>query len=171
MSVHLEQLEARVGQWVAGAEQRLAGRGDRLAGVIFGGGASLVLTIAALLTPDPHGFGTHRQLGLGACTMMQLTNWPCPMCGMTTTFTLFAHLRPVDAVLNQPFGGVLFPATVAMAVLGVVDIVTGRGALRAGLAWVQRRERTWAGILLFGMLGGWIYKCVALHPEAFHALW
>lgn len=171
MNARLDALEARVGAWFAELDRRLAGRGDRIAGVLFGGGASLVIGIAMMLTPDAHGYGTHQQLGLGACTMMQLTNWPCPMCGMTTTFTLFAHARPIDAVVNQPFGLVLFPATVAVAALGLVDIVAARGALRAGLSWVQRRERTWAGVLLFGMLGGWIYKCVAMHPGAFHAPW
>jgi hypothetical protein len=154
-----------LGAWLSGGRPGVA---DRAAGLFFGGGASVVLGIAMHLTPDPHGFGTHRQLGLGACTMLQLTGWPCPMCGMTTTFTLFAHLRPLDAVVNQPFGLVLFPVTVAVALLGCADVLLGRGALRAALHKVQRNERAWAAMLLFGMIGGWLYKCVRMHPEVFH---
>ena len=152
-------------QWINTAPP---GRADRAAGLFFGGGSGIIIAIAMYLTPDPHGFGTHRQLGLGACTMLQVTGWPCPMCGMTTTFTLFAHLRPIDALFNQPFGVILFPVTVAVAVLGAMDVILGRGALRSALKGVQRRERTWAGVLLFGMIGGWLYKCVTLHPAVFH---
>lgn len=143
---------------------------DRVAGLLLGGGALGVLGLAMYLTPDPNGFGTHRQLGLGGCTMLTLTGWPCPMCGMTTTFTLFAHLRPLEATLNQPFGLVLFPLTCALAALGLADAVTAQGALRGALKWIQRRERFWAGVLLFGMIGGWVYKCVRMHPDLLSVL-
>lgn len=42
--------------------------------------------------------------------------YPCPMCGMTTTFALMEHLRPLDAALKLPFGVVLFSLTVAASV-------------------------------------------------------
>ena len=163
----LDQISAKVEQVAERVENAPPGIMDRVAGLVLGGGSLAVIAIATQLTPDPNGFGTHRQLGLGACTMMSLTGWPCPMCGMTTTFTLFAHLRPLDALLNQPFGLVLFPVTCVLAGLGITDVLTGRGALRSGLRWIQRRERMWAGVLLFGMIGGWIYKCIRMHPEAF----
>lgn len=162
-----DQLSAKVNQVADHVENAPPGVMDRVAGLILGGGGLGVIGLAMYLTPDPNGFGTHRQLGLGACTMLAVTGWPCPMCGMTTTFTLFAHGRLLDAMVNQPFGGVLFPATVALAVLGSIDMLTGRGALRGALKRVQRRERMWAGILLFGMLGGWLYKCVRMHPALF----
>lgn len=170
MTEVLRTVTDKVQTLVDRASQLPIGGADRVAGVFFGGGAGLVLGIAMHLTPDPHGFGTHRQLGLGACTMLQITGWPCPMCGMTTTFSLFAHLRPMEAIANQPFGVVLFPVTVVLAALGAIDVLLGRGALRAALSKVQRNERAWAGVLLFGMIGGWLYKCVRMHPEAFHLL-
>ncbi len=163
----LDEISSKVNEIADRVENAPPGIADRVAGFVLGGGAIAVLGIAMHLTPDPNGYGTHRQLGLGACTMMSLTGWPCPMCGMTTTFTLFAHGRLLEAMVNQPFGTVLFPATVAMALLGLVDAATGRGAQRGALRWIQRRERMWAGILLFGMIGGWIYKCVRMHPEVF----
>ncbi len=167
----LDQIGEKVNDIAERVENAPPGIMDRIAGGLLGGGALTVIGIANQLTPDPNGYGTHRQLGLGACTMLSLTGWPCPMCGMTTTFTLFAHLRPVDAILNQPFGTVLFPITCAMAGIGMVDLFTGRGALRGALKWIQRRERLWAGVLLFGMLGGWLYKCVKMHPEVFGLHW
>jgi len=166
----LDEISAKVNAVADRVENAPPGIADRVAGLALGGGASAVIAIAMYLTPDPHGFGTHRQLGLGACTMLSVTGWPCPMCGMTTTFTLFGHGRVLEAIVNQPFGLVLFPATVMLAVLGLADLFTGRGVLRAALKRIQRRERLWAGVLLFGMIGGWIYKCVRMHPEAFGSL-
>lgn len=161
----LDQISAKVNQVADRVENAPPGIADRVAGLVLGGGALSVIGIAMYLTPDPNGFGTHQQLGLGGCTMLTITGWPCPMCGMTTTFTLFGHGQILNAVANQPFGAVLFPTTVIMALLGVVDLFTGRGVLRGSLRWVQGRERLWAGILLFGMLGGWIYKSLRMHPE------
>lgn len=142
-------------------------RKARMVGLMTAGPAWAVLLIAAWLTPAAEGFGTHRQLGLGGCTMLTVTGWPCPMCGMTTTFALFAHFRPVEAVLNQPFGAVLFPATVIAAVVGAWDVLTGRGLGSRVFDWVTRRERFWAMFLLIGMGLGWVYKMVRMHPEVF----
>ncbi len=39
----------------------------------------------------PRRIGTHRQLGMPPCSFLVLTNWPCPSCGMTTSFSLLVH--------------------------------------------------------------------------------
>jgi Protein of unknown function (DUF2752) len=131
---------------------------DRLVGVALLAPSATVLGIAGWLTPDPSGMGTHQQLGLGGCTVLTLTGWPCPMCGMTTTFSHLAHFHLIDGFLNQPFGLILFGATVVMAVMGLLDLVSpGRRWLQA-LRLVDRHETLVAGILLFGMIGGWTYK-------------
>jgi hypothetical protein len=138
---------------------------NRAVGLALAAPSGAVLGIARWLDPSPKGYGTHLQLGLGECTMMHLTGYPCPMCGMTTAFSLYADLRPVDAFLNQPFGLVLFTATLLAFIIGVSDLITGRGLWRRALAAVDRRESLVAGVLLVGMLVGWIYKVIALHPE------
>ena len=66
-------------------------------------GLGVVFALAALLEPSPVGHGTHTQLGLGSCSFLVATGYPCPMCGATTSFALMAHLRPFEALINQPF--------------------------------------------------------------------
>jgi hypothetical protein len=144
-----------------------AQRRTRVLGAAVGMACAGVLAVAAWLTPDPDGFGTHLQLGLAPCTMLQWTGWPCPMCGMTTTFALLAHGRLVDGALNQPFGVVLFSMTGVLAVAGLTDAATGRGWL-TGLAMRALPHELKVGIgLLSGLAAGWMYKCVQLHPEIF----
>jgi hypothetical protein len=155
-----DRLNAWSNQFPAAASNRFVGAAIALP-------STTVLGIATWLTPSEKGFGTHTQLGLGDCIMMQLTEWPCPMCGMTTTFTLMAHLRPVDAFFTQPFGVVLFSATVIAAVAGVFDLVTGKSAIGRLLGWIGTREQLLAVGLLTGMFGGWLYKAAALHPHVF----
>ena len=151
-----------IGKWV---DARPAAPTNRMIGLMIGTPAWIVLGLASWLTPSPKGYGTHLQLGLGECTMLHITGYPCPMCGMTTTFTLFAHLRFLDALLNQPFGIVLFSATVAAAAIGVADLLSGKGYWRSALSWVDKREQRIATVLLVGMFSGWIYKVFLMHPE------
>lgn len=141
--------------WIGGKPRRWV---DRLVGLALFLPSGAVLAIAARLHPDPSGMGTHRQLGLSPCTFLSFTGYPCPMCGMTTTFSLYAHFHPLRAFANQPFGLVLFAATVGAAVLGALELVAPRGRWRAVLRWVDRHELLVAGILLVGMIVGWIYK-------------
>ncbi|MEW4453978.1 DUF2752 domain-containing protein [Bremerella sp. JC817] len=53
------------------------------------GGAVLavLLATAAWLSPSAQGLGTHQQLGLPPCTLVQLTGTRCPSCGMTTSWS------------------------------------------------------------------------------------
>lgn len=67
-----------------------------------------VIAVAAGLTPSSAGAGTHTQLGLPACGFLSRTGWPCPSCGLTTSFALAARGRFGDAAFVQPFGFLLF---------------------------------------------------------------
>jgi hypothetical protein len=137
----------------------------RVRGAVFALPSSSVLCIAAVLTPAAAGVGTHRQLGLAPCTMLAATGWPCPMCGMTTTFALLAHLRPVDALLNQPFGPVLFALTCVAAAVGWIDLLAAPDVIGRMFRWLRPREARVAWGLLAGMMGGWLYKAATMHPE------
>lgn len=144
-----------------------ASTSNRVAGLFVALPTSIVLGLASWLTPAPEGVGTHQQLGMAGCTMLTFTGWPCPMCGMTTTFTHLAHFHPWEAAVTQPFGLVLFAFTVVFAVAGWADVVTGRGVVQGVLDRVLRRERLVASLLLAGMLLGWLYKSMRMHPAFF----
>lgn len=63
--------------------------------------------LALYLTPDPSGSGTHQQLGLPPCTMKVLTGFPCPSCGMTTSFSNFVRGNLFAAFVANPAGVLL----------------------------------------------------------------
>ncbi len=161
------QLTSTVNRLVASFGREESASLHRLVGAGIGLPSMTVVGIATWLTPSAAGYGTHLQLGLKECTVMHFTGWPCPMCGMTTTFALMAHLRPVDALFTQPFGVVLFSLTFLGAVVGLVDMISGRGLWRSALAWVAPRERRIAAGLMIGLVGGWMYKAWSLHPDLF----
>jgi len=140
---------------------------DRILAIVLGAPAWLVLGIAAWLDADPAGHGTHKQLGLGTCTILAMTGWPCPMCGMTTTFTHMAHLSPLDAVVTQPFGVVLFLGTVAVALLALADLVRPAARLTQAWAWMVRHEGAVASSLLAGLVAGWVYKLFQMQAGPF----
>lgn len=154
---------------IARAESAWAGMAQRsrtrLLGLAVGAPAWVVLGLSRWLVPAEQGFGTHRQLGLASCSMLSVTGWPCPMCGMTTTFALLADGRVVDAFVNQPFGPVLFLGTLMAAGGGAIDAVTGSGALERLLARLRPIEARVAALLFTGMVLGWVYKCARMHPE------
>lgn len=62
--------------------------------VLLAGWSLLLLAgfaVAASVSPDPRGFGTHQQFGLPPCTLRMLTGFPCPSCGATTSFAHFVR--------------------------------------------------------------------------------
>lgn len=121
-------------------------------------GSGAVLGLAALLEPSPAGHGTHTQLGLGSCSFLSATGVPCPMCGATTSFSLMAHLRPLDAVVNQPFATLLFLLTASVFAVALVEIVDPRDRWQRLYRWVGPREGFLALAFLVFMGLGWAYK-------------
>jgi hypothetical protein len=121
-----------------------------------------VLGLAAWLKPDPSGFGTHRHIyGSGPCSILMMTHYPCPTCGMTTTFALFMHGHWLKAVWNQPAGFVLALGTLVVTFGALWTMVAGRVPVPARLA-----RATWFSpyVLFTGLLwllvGGWAFVIV-----------
>lgn len=135
---------------------------DRLMGVVLAVPTSTVLGVAAWLSPAAEGVGTHMQLGLSGCSVLTATGWPCPMCGMTTTFAHMAHLSPIEALRTQPFGVALFLATLSLASVGWADLLLGGGRWRRLWAWALAREVPLAVLTLLGMAVGWAYKVMII---------
>jgi hypothetical protein len=124
-------------------------------GLIMLGCWTCLVLAAFVLDPDPRGMGTHEQLGLPECGFVTMFDGPCPSCGFTTTFTLAAHLRPVDAFVNQPFGFLMFLLALAGAVVLPVAVFRRVSIMLATDRWPWWR----IGLILLGLwMLGWGYK-------------
>lgn len=134
-----------------------ATRTARLQAAVIGLIACGVIGIALWLNPASTGVGTHRQLGLPACGMLQTTGLPCPTCGMTTSFTEMVHGHPWRSVMAQPTGalmclGVLLaiPIAALCAVCGTYPVVAWH---RIPLGWLAFT----IGAIFFA---GWGFKII-----------
>ena len=130
---------------------------DRVVAALGAAACLAVLIVAARLHPDSHGNGTHTQLGLPPCGWFMATGYPCPTCGMTTSFSLMAHHRPYSAFHVQPMGALLCLASAA-ALWGFLHValfgshlgrIAGR-LLRPGVLWPV--AGLWAA--------AWVYKII-----------
>jgi hypothetical protein len=90
--------------------------------VLFAGPMAVLIT-AAMLTPSAEGHGTHTQLGLPPCGFLVYTGYPCPGCGLTTSFSHMIRLQVGGAFHANPFGILLFLCTAAMVPLSVLGLV------------------------------------------------
>ncbi|HIG11797.1 MAG: DUF2752 domain-containing protein [bacterium] len=122
---------------------------------LWGAVATMVL-LALVAAPDERGFGTHEQLGLAPCRLMQWSGVPCPGCGVTTALTLAVQGHPSQAFFVQPFGllcafGLPFLALWAIR-------VHRRGADLYEV--ISRQRACWVKSILVLMGAAWIYKLV-----------
>lgn len=90
--------------------------------VLFAGPLAVLIT-AAMLTPAAEGHGTHTQLGLPPCGFLVYTGYPCPGCGLTTSFANMIRLDVAGAFMANPFGILLFLCTAAMVPVALAGIV------------------------------------------------
>ncbi|HHH29922.1 MAG TPA: DUF2752 domain-containing protein [Polyangiaceae bacterium] len=104
----------------------LVGRGDWSSiltwAVLFAGPLAVLIT-AATLTPSVEGHGTHTQLGLPPCGFLVYTGYPCPGCGLTTSFSHMIRLEVLGAFHANPFGVLLFLCTAAIVPISLIGIV------------------------------------------------
>jgi hypothetical protein len=126
----------------------------RLVALALAGGCLAVLVVAAGLSPSPTGAGSHRGLGLQSCALLERTGIPCPSCGMTTSFTWFAHGNLLASFYVQPMGMLLAVAAAGCVWGGLYVAVTGRPAHRL-LTMLPARPLL-VGSLMFAILAwGW----------------
>jgi hypothetical protein len=138
----------------------LRGAGDRAAATR----AKALLILAACvalwaigwrLSPAPAGLGTHRQFGLLPCGFVLLTGYPCPTCGMTTSFALTTQGRWLTALWVQPAGFLFTLLTGAVGILATESLLSGRG-WRVNLYRVHSVRMSIALILV--LLAAWGFK-------------
>ena len=134
----------------------LAPRSTRIGAAILGLLALSVLIIASLIHPDPSGMGTHRQLGLPPCGWLAATGYPCPTCGMTTSFAAAAHAKPRAAFYAQPFGA-LFALATAVFFWGAMHVAVFGSQLGRLAERLLMPRYLWPTAVVF--LVCWAYKC------------
>lgn len=117
----------------------------------------VVLWLAASLTPDPDGHGTHTQLGLPPCGWVAAFGKPCFSCGMTTAFACAAEGDYSHSFNIHPFGAAL--AILAAATFWGAGHVALTGSNLAGLAAMAFRPRPLAIVGIAG-LASWAYKWI-----------
>ena len=130
-------------------------RAGRLYALGIGLAAVGLLVVAAVLQPDVHGVGTHRQLGLPRCGFDLTTGLPCPTCGMTTAFALTVRGRWIEAAQTQAAGFVLALATAGIALLAVGGVVTGQ---RPALNWYRIKPDRLVFWVAAGFVAAWGLK-------------
>ncbi|MFL5241991.1 MAG: DUF2752 domain-containing protein [Gemmataceae bacterium] len=138
------------------------GRWPRLGLVAVAVGLLLVFGVACWLDPydggQPLRMETHRQLGLPPCTFKVVTGYPCPSCGLTTSFALLmkgdiANSLRANAVgtLLALFWLALIPWSLASSLcgrpLGMVSIE--KAVLRALIFFLTLLVLRW--IIVLGM--------------------
>jgi len=119
-------LPARIG-WLQRVVMVLAGS------VLVG-----LLITAACLTPSRRGMGTHKQLGLPDCTIVQLFGIRCPSCGMTTSW---AHMTRGHVISS-------FQANAGGALLALAALICGPWLLVSGLRGLWTVARPHEGTVL-----------------------
>lgn len=136
-------------------ETAAAARHVRVTAIVIAIGCAGILFVATYLTPDPRGFGTHEQLGLPPCISTTFLHVPCPVCGMTTAFSLMAHARPVDAFRTQPAGAIFFVVCL-FALAGAVSALVSGFVPSLMVRVSSSRVTVWTFAAL--MTAGWLYK-------------
>jgi hypothetical protein len=127
----------------------------RLRGAALAAPCLAALILSACLVPRKAGHGTHEALRLPPCTFFARTGYPCPSCGMTTSFANMARGRVGRAFLAHPFGVVFFVAAVLVALVGLAELLSGQDFLR-----LLRPGVWWAIVVGVALFGGWAFKVV-----------
>ena len=132
-------------------------RRERLRAVALLMMSCLILALAAWLEPDPHGMGTHKQLGLSACSLPMLTGFPCPTCGMTTAFAHAVRGQLLSAFFAQPAGLLFAILTMAAGMVSCLTLVTTRNWR---INWYRVRPNLVAFSAVAVILGAWVFKLI-----------
>lgn len=128
---------------------------NRLLGLMLFIPTASLLGVAAWVSPDAEGHGTHTQLGMAPCGFVERTGLPCATCGMTTSFAHAADGNLISSFITQPAGAVLAVTTAMVCLFSFYAMLMGVNLLPIfRITWKPKI------IILFGVLvmGAWIYK-------------
>jgi hypothetical protein len=126
----------------------------RLRGLVLLAAGAGTIALGLAMRPAEDGLGTHKQLGLPACSFLAATGWPCITCGLTSSYAFCLHGRFVEAWKSQPFGFWLALASIAMAGVGAAELAAGRSLL-----W-HLRPKWWLLAAVIGLPAGWVFRLI-----------
>lgn len=115
----------------------------------------LVLGLSLWLNPDRRQYGTHEQLGLSPCPVMERFGVPCPSCGLTTSFTLMARGRILQSFDAHYCGPFVFLGAIAYGGLMVTFLIKRKRPIIYWPWWVPVGL---LGTALFGYLICWLIR-------------
>lgn len=118
-----------------------------------------LLFLSFQLSPSSEGHGTHRQLGLPPCGFLTVTGYPCPSCGLTTSFTHAARGEVLDSLKTQPFGTILF---IAMILAGMLSVAGISRKIAVSYFLDSPLFEKLQVLLLLAFLLSWIYKIIVM---------
>jgi len=116
----------------------------RLAGLLWGG-AALVVMLAAPLLP-------FLARAVPACPFKSLTGIPCPFCGTTRAGLALARIEPLHAVVHYPLQSAAWIAFLAGGLWFGARAVAGRP-----LAALRISPRAWWAVAVL-WAANWIYS-------------
>ena len=109
------------------------GRWPRVGLVAVALGLVLVFAVAWWLNPyddgQPLRMETHRQLGLPPCTFKVVTGYPCPSCGLTTSFALLMKGDIANSLRANAVGTLLAGFWLALIPWSLASSICGRPIL------------------------------------------
>lgn len=126
-------------------EATILSHSERIFLLLVVSGIVSVMATAALLTPDPRGFGTHLQLGLPECWFRSATGFNCPNCGMTTSFAWFVRGEWRRSFQANSSGSLLAVLASVVCLWFLAVVIRGR--------WIGIQS---PGLLFVYVFAGWV---------------
>ncbi|MBF0492254.1 MAG: DUF2752 domain-containing protein [Deltaproteobacteria bacterium] len=121
--------------------------------------SSGILLLSFWLKPDTRGFGTHEQLGLPPCPFLFFTGYPCPACGLTTSFSHMAHGHFMAAFSSHPLGPFLFLMNVALIFISLKNLLSKKNF------WdllPDKQLNAFLILFVFSFLSSWGYRILQI---------
>jgi len=118
----------------------------------FVAGSGAILLAAALLPAGGVPFGP-------TCMFLQVTGYPCPLCGSTRAFVAMGHARWHDAWQLSPMAAVLY-VIVAGIFLWNGAALAGGLVIKPSGNWMPAGRRRWwiAALLCAIIVANWAYR-------------